>query len=68
MSQLELAIAAGVHNYQISKLEWRNPRVVKKNGKVIVEDKYYCVSFRTVCLIARALDVSVSLLCSPDLF
>jgi hypothetical protein len=69
-SQIDLAINAGIQVYQVSKLEWRTPHLKKskKDGKIIVDEKYYCASFKTLCLIARAFDVSISDLVREDLF
>lgn len=45
LTQLELALRAGINDYQISKIE---------------NCRYYNVSFKTICLIARALDIPTS--------
>ena len=61
LTQAELARLAGIEYYIISKLEWRTPHI--NRGK----PGYYNVTFRTVCLIARAFGISVSALCSETL-
>lgn len=53
ITQLELSMAADIEPYQISRIE---------------NDKYYNVSHQTLCLVARGLGLTVSELCSPDLF
>ena len=60
-TQVELARLAGIEYYIISKLEWRTPHF--NRGKI----GYYNVTFKTVCLIARAFGISVSELCSETL-
>lgn len=50
-TQRQLALYAGIQPYQISHIEWR---------------RYYKVSFLTLCLIARALGVTVSRLCQIE--
>ena len=53
ITQLELSMCADIQAYQISRIE---------------NDKYYNVSYFTLCLVARALGISVSQLCDFDLF
>ena len=53
ITQLELSMASDIEAYQISRIE---------------NDKYYNVNHQTLCLVARALGLTVSQLCSPDLF
>ena len=60
-TQMELAHIAGVWDHQVSNLEWRTPHI--NRGK----EGYYNVTFKTVCLIARAFGVTVSELCNESL-
>ncbi len=52
LTQEDLAQMADICRYQISHIEG---------------NKYYNVQFKTLCLIARALDIGIGEFCSPDL-
>lgn len=51
ITQEQLAEMSDINRYQISHIEG---------------NKYYSVTFKTLCLIARSFDISVSELCFPD--
>lgn len=53
ITQFELALSASIQPWQISRIEG---------------DKYYFVRYQTLCLIARALELTISDLCRFDLF
>jgi len=51
-TQEQLAEIADIQRYQITNIEG---------------NKYYHVSFMTLCLVARAFEISISEFCDPDL-
>ena len=53
LTQLEVAMASDIYAWQISNIE---------------NDRHYNVRYQTLCLIARALELTVSDLCRFDLF